>query len=359
MHNMFLKDSDAEDEDEWFYDSIKRYKQLRMFDVEQVVRQVELSDERTMCVVGIHEILELSLPDKITVAPCQEGLVKNSDLKLRSGGYTTSPITQMRTLWNEKKILLSQEKQTGASLYTLGSEQSDLISRISILSCDLISPQLAVNNKGLALLTAKHRRDVILMDIEANKSVYNKSLPGNETEMWLEPCFMSETVVTLCNRYSGNVVLLDVRTDTLSQVEGDRRKTEDIWTMAVSAHNNVSRVGKISSSGKLIVHDLRHTQVPSSSYDLGKVSEDLPSLKFSPESCDVVSMSGFDDKVYVYDVSCGHEPNPVFVHDGHKHHSGCEGDNSVTCHTWYRDNTIISAAMNSSLHCWQFIPLVT
>ena len=71
-----------------------------MFDVENVIKHVELSDPKSICIVGEqksgkHEILELSLPDKITVAPSQEGLVKNSDLKMRSGCYATAPVMQV------------------------------------------------------------------------------------------------------------------------------------------------------------------------------------------------------------------------------------------------------------------------
>jgi hypothetical protein len=72
-----------------------------MFDFENVIQQIELTDPSTICVVGKHksgkhEILELSLPEKMTVAPSHEGLVKNSDLKMRSGGFTIAPVVQVK-----------------------------------------------------------------------------------------------------------------------------------------------------------------------------------------------------------------------------------------------------------------------
>jgi hypothetical protein len=72
-----------------------------MFDFESTIQQIELTDPNTICVVGKHksgryEILELSLPEKLTVAPSHEGLVKNSDLKMKSGGFTVAPVVQVK-----------------------------------------------------------------------------------------------------------------------------------------------------------------------------------------------------------------------------------------------------------------------
>jgi hypothetical protein len=72
-----------------------------MFDFENVIQQIELTDPSSICVMGKHksgkhEILELSLPEKLTVAATHEGLVKNSDLKLKSGGLTIAPVVQVK-----------------------------------------------------------------------------------------------------------------------------------------------------------------------------------------------------------------------------------------------------------------------
>lgn len=339
-----------------------------MFVVENVIRQIELSDMRSMCVVGEHksgkhEILELSLPDKITVESCQEGLVKNSDLKMRSGGYTLAPVTQMKALWNQKKIIVSMEEQTGASLYNLESEESDLISRVCTLKCDLVSPFVALNNKGLVLLTAKDKTDIMVMDIEKNQIVYNNSLSENEPHVWLEPCFVSENLAALCNRYTGTVILQDIRSSQLSAVLSNVAGDGDLWTMASSGDNkitstvnNAAALGLLSRMGKLVLYDIRKSETPSHSCDIGKICNSVPTLKLSPDNSHVVSVSGFDDNVYIFNISHDGHLSTVFVHDGHKHHSGCVRDTSVTCHLWYRDSTIISAALNKSLQCWQFIP---
>jgi hypothetical protein len=72
-----------------------------MFDFENVIQQIELIDPRTICVAGKQrsgrcEVLELVLPEKLTVALCNEGLVKSSDLKMRSGGFTVAPVFQVK-----------------------------------------------------------------------------------------------------------------------------------------------------------------------------------------------------------------------------------------------------------------------
>ena len=81
-----------------------------MFNVENLIKQIELSDSRSICVVGEHksgkhEVLELSLPDKITAAAGQEGLNKSSDLKMRSGGFISAPVVQVTVIFQLNYVI--------------------------------------------------------------------------------------------------------------------------------------------------------------------------------------------------------------------------------------------------------------
>ena len=51
----------------------------------------------------------------------------------------------------------------------------------------------------------------IKLDIDKNQVVY-KSVIENEAKIWLEPCFVSENLAALCNRYTSSVTLHDMRT---------------------------------------------------------------------------------------------------------------------------------------------------
>ena len=77
----------------------------------------------------------------------------------------------------------------------------------------MVSPSLAVNNKGLVILTAKDKGDVIVMDIDNNQIVYKKSFMAKEENVSLEAYFVSENVAALCNHYTGCVILHDIRAD--------------------------------------------------------------------------------------------------------------------------------------------------
>lgn len=117
--------------------------------------------------------------------------------------------------------------------------------------------------------------------------------------------------------------------------------------------------------GDLVIYDLRNTSVAVCESNIGKVIDiqshtgdfysQVPVINFSPDDETQVSSSGFDGNVYVYNVSCTEKFKTVFVHDGHIKQS--DGVNCrVTSHMWYQENIVISAADNSWLHCWQFIP---
>lgn len=132
-----------------------------------------------------------------------------------------------------------------------------------------------------------------------------------------------------------------------------------------SIGNSNLQLGLASSMGKLLIYDLRNTDVAVCEADIGRdigiqpCTEDpnscLPVLNFSPDVESQVSLSGFDGKVYIYDVSCTEKFKTIFVHDGHVKLSG-EVHCGVTSHIWHKENTVISASDNGGLHCWQFVP---
>jgi hypothetical protein len=156
----------------------------------------------------------------------------------------------------------------------------------------------------------------------------------------------------------------------------ESRVAGELWTMRTSYSNKESlswagsgnsnlKLGLASSKGKLLIYDMRNTDVAVCESDTGRVidiqpcPEDLnsclPVLNFSPDVETQVSLSGFDGNVCIYDVSCTEKFKTIFVHDGHVKLSG-EVLCSVTSHIWYKENTVISASDNGGLHCWQFVP---
>lgn len=152
--------------------------------------------------------------------------------------------------------------------------------------------------------------------------------------------------------------------------------TRELWTVSTSYSNKKSlasangessnpKLGIVSTMGKLLIYDLRNTDIATCESDIGKFidigsrAEDAnsqpPVMNFSPDDVNRVSVSGFDENVYIYDVSCTETFKTLFVHDGHVKQSN-QVNCCVTSHIWYKENIVISASDNSWLHCWQFIP---
>lgn len=89
---------------------------------------------------------------------------------------------------------------------------SDLITRFGSLTCELVTPLVALNNQELVLLTARTKRDVVAIDLTVNTMLYKLSIDStSETQCGFEPSFVSENLVALCERNSGSVFLHDVR----------------------------------------------------------------------------------------------------------------------------------------------------
>lgn len=78
--------------------------------------------------------------------------------------------------------------------------------------------------------------------------------------------------------------------------------------------------------------------------------EDNLKVKFDPNNHKIVSISGFDSNVYIFDLS--QNMKEIFKHDGHPRTEDCKKDTLVTDHLWYPKQFIMSGALNNSLNCW-------
>jgi len=78
-----------------------RYKNLYMFELEFPVDAIEVINEINFCISGIQnyskkcEILQLSIPPKLLPKDVEEGLCKDRDFNIISGGYASARILQV------------------------------------------------------------------------------------------------------------------------------------------------------------------------------------------------------------------------------------------------------------------------
>ncbi|KAK7067421.1 hypothetical protein SK128_012705 [Halocaridina rubra] len=93
-HNL-SEDSD----DEWFYDSFKRYDELLMYDVQgNITCGAFLNGNKLLLTASgdnrRHEVWELSIPKKL-VAGKDAGLTKDRDFKIITAGYSGHKVKQV------------------------------------------------------------------------------------------------------------------------------------------------------------------------------------------------------------------------------------------------------------------------
>jgi hypothetical protein len=76
-----------------------------MFELEFPVDAIEIIDDTSICLSGIQnyskkcELLQLSIPPKLLPKDIEEGLCKDRDFKIISGGYSSSRILQVNAVF--------------------------------------------------------------------------------------------------------------------------------------------------------------------------------------------------------------------------------------------------------------------
>nr|CAD7432805.1 unnamed protein product [Timema monikensis] len=329
MYNMFENDSNDEEEDEWFYNSVFRYKQLQMFGFENTIHHIEPSCHDRICVAQRHkpdkyEIMELSLPEKLLTESHQDCLMKN------------------------------------------------LVKKQSHIPTSVESPSLAVNNSNDILASSIGSKNVELINTETAQVITSSPLGSEDGRV--KPIFVSRNVGGVCSVDSGAVRLKDLRSNSnwsLVCKEFSQRglivtnpPDEEYWTVASTYENyfikqpseSDSKLGLLSTHGRLLLYDMRNTDSAFCDIQLEKRTQqrDEICLRFSPDSLLRLSVTGFDENVYIYEIDLPNNLKTVFTHDGHSKQKSSVGNTSVISHLWWRDNLVISAATNNSLHCWRF-----
>ncbi|KAK9505834.1 hypothetical protein O3M35_009807 [Rhynocoris fuscipes] len=356
-----------DEEDEWYCNSIQRYKELVMFETEYVVGQIEFSDPGSICVLGRrpsgHSVLsELALPAKIVNS--KKNLISiNNDLKIKAGVFPTFPIAQILCIYGEGKIVAAEESLPGVAVYELNVEDSDKIQRSGTLTVPLTEPVLSLIDAKTLLLTANNDKKPVILDLASGKTSTTLEKCSFSPFGHILPTIVSPNVALLCKRKDSHSILYDIRTgSSVGCILGN--PTSSLWTAATNYHPlrnpapSITTLAFLSASGLLRIYDLRnlHKEISNCQLTLPDVKEkDInPRIQLSP-SGEYLSVSGYDTTVGIYHLGPSGLVTEVFKHDGHEHMEHCNHTllSTVTDHVWYDNYTIISAADNMSLNCWQ------
>ncbi|XP_065204753.1 uncharacterized protein LOC135834720 isoform X1 [Planococcus citri] len=370
-----------DDEDKWFFDSIKRYNQLQMFDFDKSAQYLDLSSENNLCVAlepdhnNKCEILVCALPSTLQLKEGNNDLKFDRNLSFTHGYFTNSPVVQMKCIPSKEYLVISETNDVG--LYNFSCEDSDFIQRISTLPCALHRADVAVNPEnnyiGLCESTKDHR---LVIDYSNLTTVFNL-VDVSEPEANLRPNFLSPDVISFANSSSGSVSLYDIRTRTLSgsisipDIIEITKSSVSRWvfksTYGLKSDHpgfNNNLLYLLSTNGNYIVYDWRNLKETAHyskhQFDCeSKISRKWDiKMAISPSNVNRFTVCGFDENVYVCEL-VDDKIEVMFTHDGHPY-SKDEFEQNVTsvCAQWLpfvSPTTLTSCADNTSLHCWQFL----
>lgn len=155
----------------------------------------------------------------------------------------------------------------------------------------------------------------------------------------------------ICLRNEGSLLICDPRTDSVLQEVQVQKGTSGRWTMDASKDGDF--IALASSCGSVSVHDIRNTRQEMYSYNSGKEQDKTQkvTVHFSP-SDPLLSVSGFDKTVEIFNYKCGKNDSKVFRHDGHRG----ESVHVVVTHLWHpvQKNLLFSADDTGNLNAWRF-----
>ncbi|XP_018408762.1 PREDICTED: WD repeat-containing protein 73 [Nanorana parkeri] len=367
---------DSEECEEWMVESIKLYKDLHDFELQDPTRVIEWIGEKSICVAGYddtksNEILQLLVPQKLQIKENQ-GLCPERDLKVEHGGFTQYPVYSLKHVPEHSLILTTGPASALVQVWQIGAEDKDVIKPTSTIQSDVgndtwtkIATTAATSPR---VLHGSRINNVQLTELESNKQIYTLATSGNEAIGSLS--FLDVNTFLLCS-LSGRLMLADIRQSgiAIEQNLALSASCNSQWIAAVKPEH--SGITSLSSGGHITITDSRNLGAPLKCAK-GRISEPCTPETFmcicwAPRLDNCISISGFDGNIQIYNTESWDETvqerDVLFTHRGHSVMGVCK-DNSVprvTCHTWHpwKERTLISAANDGSLHMWDWLDRCT
>uniref|UniRef100_A0A3Q3GEN7 WD repeat domain 73 n=1 Tax=Kryptolebias marmoratus TaxID=37003 RepID=A0A3Q3GEN7_KRYMA len=362
--------------DDWFIESLKTYKDLHVFQLDNPSQVIEWTSEKTVCVAGYsaskNEILELRLPLKL-FADENKGLCAERDFKVVHGGFTEGPVRCLRHVPGTRCVVTNDGQNADLQVWDLGGDDSDVIRRTGSIKGRRVSETgsriAARPSTPPQVLHGARSSDVQLTQLISGQTLYELETTSDEPLSSLQ--FVSDSVfVASC--FNGSVYIADTRTAAAPQLSPPPPPSGEsvLWRMdtSVAPQQSGCKVVRLSSSGRAVVSDLRNLggiacQAQLDIQTRPYKAEDV-SVSWAPRLDGYVSVSGFGGAVQIYN-TCAWTPElqdvePLFQHRGHVVLSE-QTDGSVpvfiTSHVWHpeRPRTLLSAASDGSVHVWDWV----
>lgn len=365
-------------DEEWFFDSVKNYKDLFMYDLQHHVTCMDWINNKNLIVatssVDRNEVIELSVPDKLVSDDGETAnLSKDRDFHQTNGGFSTLQICCVKHIPQSRQVCTSNEVEPGIQVWQLGSKETDLIIPVNKFTslntgkCNKRSfDKIAVcDNKPSLVVFGSSLNTLCCLNLDNQK--VTALIEGPEDNFISEIKFIDENTVLCCSEKSGEIILIDLRNNKKDSLKITNKKDcykDNYWTMDVM----VDTLYRLSSAGNIILSDLRNgannVYKEVETCHRSRTNQSGIVIKASPQHRNRVSISGFDGNIYIYDTI--KEPigeseylftESIFKHEGHVKNCSDQSDNVKTvAHLWHpcKPDLLMSSATDGSLHAWEY-----
>uniref|UniRef100_A0A8C2B8C3 WD repeat domain 73 n=1 Tax=Cyprinus carpio TaxID=7962 RepID=A0A8C2B8C3_CYPCA len=332
---------------------------------------------RGICVAGYtgakSEILELLLPLKLYAGENQ-GLCAERDFKVQHGGFSEEPVESLIHIPGTRCVVTTGSSSSALQIWDIGGDDSDVIKRTGVINLKSTPAKGITIAPGLtdepAVLHGSCISEVQLTEIATGRVLYTVAKESSDSVSGLQ--FVNACVFLICVS-NGTLLMGDIRDPSTCDYPLQDSKSGLHWSFGLRSDSSQSEpscctVARLSSSGHMLLYDLRDLQSPFCQTQLNvqqnTSKNDFLNVSWAPVLNRCLSVSGFDGTVHIYNTmdwsTEGQSPQPVFSHRGHEMSHEAKYSSSlpvVTTHFWHqsRPKTLLSAATDGSLHVWDWV----
>ncbi|KAL4630907.1 WD repeat-containing protein 73 [Arapaima gigas] len=286
------------DEDEWLIESLRRYSDLHVFELQEPTRVIEWTSDKSVCVAGYraakkHDILELLLPQKLS-AKDNRGLCPERDFKVQHGGFSQEPVNCLKYILGTRCVVTSGDPGSSLQLWQIAADDSDAIKKtgyIHVKRKGKTTRKLASGLGGApAVLHGSQIGDVQLTDLTSGQALYTAGEDSSDAVGALR--FVDASVFLVCAE-SGELRVGDVREPSaLRRAAAAGEQGESCCCMDLKD----GAVARLFSTAQVVVSDLRDLRRPLSQARLnirsGAASSHFLTVSWAPALHNCLSVSG-------------------------------------------------------------------
>ncbi|XP_060792052.1 WD repeat-containing protein 73 isoform X2 [Neoarius graeffei] len=275
--------------------------------------------------------------------------------------------------WSQGRCVVTSGRHSSIlQVWDIGRDNSDIIKRTGVINCSHASATGRKLASGFtehpSVLHGSTVRDVQQTDVASGRMLFAVETDSLDIVSGLH--FVNANTFAICAT-NGILYMGDLRDPKIHHYALSQSMTDSHWTFGLrtiepQCDPASCTVARLSSSGQIMVSDLRNPNTPIGQAQLNLQQNDPNSefltVTWAPALDNHLAVSGFGGTVQIFDTRSwstdSQMPQPIFVHQGH---DLCEEKADatlvVTTHVWHpwRPRTLLSAASDGSIHVWDWV----